>query len=57
MFSDAQGSRVSQSRRGIRQAEGCSTETDKNHWLTTAEEWLRMAQQEVLIVRFPSNEV
>jgi hypothetical protein len=31
----------------IRQAEGCSTETDKNHWLTMAEEWLRMVQQEV----------
>ena len=22
----------------IRQAEGCSTETDKNHWLTMAED-------------------
>ena len=29
------------------QAENCSTEREKTHWLTLSEDWLKMAQDEL----------
>ena len=31
----------------VEQAGNCSTEREKNHWLTLAEDWLKMAQDEL----------
>jgi hypothetical protein len=31
----------------FKQAENCSTEREKAHWLMLAEDWLKMAQDEV----------
>ena len=31
----------------VEQAENCSTEREKTHWLTLAEDWLKMAQDEL----------
>ena len=31
----------------VKQAENCSTELEKTHWMTLAEDWLKMAQDEL----------